>query len=262
MPRVSSSILACACAVLGPVVVRAEPAVIGLARAYLGPDSTLDGITSIHFVGSLERLDAEHPDKGPIRGTIDLIFVKPLRQRQVVRGQKGTQTTVLDGYDAWDYLQDNADPSKHVLTWLSVADIKSLRAITWENLHFYRGLEGDGAVEDKGPATVDGVVCERVDFTHGPGIVFERYFDRDTGRLVNTVRGRETIRESGEIRVDGVRFPKTVVSVQKSASRKDLTSTVTFDSIVLNEQEGPDVFAVPGAAPAGAAPAAAGQPVK
>ena len=262
MPKLSRSLLACACALAGPLALRAEPAVIGLARAYLGPDSTLDGITSIHFVGSLERLDAEHADKGPSRATIDLIFVKPFRQRQVVRGPKGTQTTVLDGYDAWDYLQDNADPSKHVLTWLSVADIKSLRAITWENLNFFHGLEGDGAVEDKGPATVDGVVCARVDFIHGPGIVFERYFDRDTGRLVNTVRGPETIRESGEIRVDGLRFPKTVVSVRKSDSGKDLTSTVTFDSIVLNEPQGPDVFAVPTSAPGKSGPAAASPPVK
>jgi len=261
MSKSSARVLACACALAASVAVRAEPAVIGLARAYLGPDSTLDAITSIHFVGSLERLDSGHPEKGPDRGAIDLIFVKPLRQRQIVRG-KGTETMVLDGYDAWEFLQDNADPSKHVLTWLTANDIKALRASTWENLYFFRGLKGEGAVVDKGPATIDGVACERVDFVHGPGIVFERYFDRDTGRLVFTVRGPETIRESGEIRVDGVRFPKTIVSVRKSALGKDLISTVTFDSIGLNEPLGPDVFAVPSIAPAKAAPAAASPPVK
>ena len=118
------------------------------------------------------------------------------------------------------------------------------------------------AVEDKGPATVDGIACERVDFVHGPAIVFERYFDRDTGRLVSTLRGPETMRESGEIRVDGIRFPKTVVSVQKTASGKDLVSTVTFDSVVLNEPVGPDLFAAPSLLPSEASPAAAGPPVK
>jgi hypothetical protein len=74
-----------------------------------------------------------------------------------------------------------------------------------------------------------------VDFTHGPGIVFERYFDRDTGRLVLTVRGgRDDPRERRDP-VDGVRFPKKIVSTTKTATGKDLVSTVTFDSIVLNE---------------------------
>lgn len=262
MSKVSTGILACACALLASPAARAEPAVVGLARAYLGPDSTLDAIASIHFVGSLERLDSEHADKGPIRGRIDLVFVKPFRQRQVLRWEKGTETTVLDGYDAWDYRQDSADPSKHALTWMSVGDIRALRASTWENLYFFRGLKGEDAVEDKGPANVGETVCERVDFTHGPGIVFERYFDRDTGRLVKTVTGPETIRESGEIRVDGIRFPKTVVSTRKSATGFDLTSTVTFETIVINEPQGPDVFAAPSLVPAGAPTAPASPPVK
>jgi len=144
----------------------------------------------------------------------------------------------------------------------AAGDIKGLRASTWENLYFFRGLKGDGAVVDKGPATIEGVVCERVDFVHGPDLVFERYFDRDTGRLVFTMRGQETIREAGEIRVDGIRFPKTIVSVTKTASGKDMVSTVTFESIVLNEPAGSEMFAVPNIAPAKAGPAAARPPVK
>jgi hypothetical protein len=262
MPILSPRILACACALAGSAAVRAEPAVIGLARAYLGPDSTLDSIRSIHYSGRLDRLDPDHAEKGPSHAMLDLVIVKPSLQRQVVRGEKATETTVLDGYDAWVLLQDSIVPSKRVLTWLSADDIRALRASTWENLYFFRGLRGDGAIEDKGPATIDGIACERVDFMHGRGITFERYFDRDTGRLVFTVRGPETIRESGEVRVDGIRFPKTVVSVRKTASGKDLVSTVTFESIVLNEPPGVDVFAVPSAAPAKAASAEAGKLVK
>jgi hypothetical protein len=62
---------------------------------------------------------------------------------------------------------------------------------------------------------------------------------------VFTVRGKETIRESGEIRVEGLRFPKTVVSVKKTASGKDLVSTVTFGSVTLNEPVAAGAFAVP-----------------
>jgi hypothetical protein len=258
MPKPSSRILACALALLFAAAARSEPAVVGLARAYLGPDSTLSAITSIHYVGTLDRVDPDHAG-GPIHGTLELTFVKPLRQRLVARMDKTTLTTVLDGYDAWDFLQDNTDSSKFELKWLSAGDIKTLRANTWENLYFFRGLEGDDAIVDKGPATVDQVACERVDFTHGPGIVYERYFDRDTGRLVLTIRGPEMIRESGEIRVNGLRFAKTIVSVTKLASGKDLTSTVTFSSVTLNEPVAPDAFVVPSivAPKAAAAPAVA-----
>ena len=257
MPKVSPSFLACALALMVPSMSTAEPAVLGLARAYLGPESTLDGITSIHFVGSLERPDTEHPGKPAIHDGLDMIFAKPLRQRLVDRQARVTRTTVLDGYDAWDWDQDNTDSSKYRLTWLAAGDIKTLRANTWENLYYYRAPEG-GTVEDKGPATIDGITCERVDFTHAPGIVYERYFDRDTGRLVLTVRGQEMIRESGEIRVDGLRFAKSIASTTRTASGKDLTTTVTFDSVVLNEPLAADVFMVPSMGPKKAAkPAAA-----
>ena len=218
---------------------------VGLARAYLGPDSTLDGITSIHFVGTLDRVDPDHPAGGPVHGALDLVFAKPMRQRLVVRSERTTTTTVLDGYDAWDHLQDNSNPPRFELKFLSVGDIKTLRANTLESLYFYRGLHGAGAVEDMGPATVDSIACERVDFTHGPGIVYERFFDRDTGRLVLTVRGPESIRESGEIRVDGLRFAKSIVSVTKTPSGGDLVSTVTFTSITLNEPPAAGAFEVP-----------------
>jgi len=255
-----STVMACALA-LSTAAASAEPAVVGLARAYLGPQSTLDGMTSLHFVGSLERLDPDHAGKGPTRTSLDMIFAKPMRQRLVVRDDKTSMTTVLDGYDAWDLLQDNADPKRFRLTWLQASVIKTLRANTWENLYYYRVPAG-GSIDDKGPATIDGVECERVDFNHGSGMVFERYFDRDTGRLVLTVRGAEAFRESGEIRVEGVRFPKTIVSVTKTASGKDLVTTATFDSIVLNEPVSPDLFVAPNILKTRAAPAAASAPGK
>jgi hypothetical protein len=255
MPKALPKTAAFALALVAAAALRAEPAVVGLARAYLGPDSTLSGITSIHFVGTLDRVD---PDKGgaPMHGALDLVFAKPLRQRLYVHMDKTSLTTVLDGYDAWDFLQDNADKSKFELKWLSAGDIRTLRANTWENLYFFRGLQGEGAIVDKGPATAEGIACERVDFTHGPGIVYERYFDRDNGRLVLTVRGPETIRESGEIRVEGLHFSRTITSTTKLPSGKDLVSTVTFSSIALNEPVSSGEFAAPDIVAAKQPPAA------
>jgi hypothetical protein len=261
MSKAPVPILACAIALLATPLAQAEPAVLGLARAYRGPESTLEAITSVHYVGTLERRDPDHPDKGAVSGALDMIFAKPLRQRMIDREERGSRTTVLDGYDAWDFTESNADPSKFRLTWLAAGDVKTLRANTWENLYNYSSPAG-GSIEDKGPATIDNIACERVDFTHAPGIVYERYFDRDTGRLVLTVRGAETIRESGEIMVDGVRFPKTIASSTKTPTGKELVATVTFSSVVLNEKLGPDVFAAPSNLNERAAQPVAGAPVK
>jgi hypothetical protein len=240
---------------------RAEPAVLGLARAYRGPQSTLDGITSVHYFGTLERIDTDPKEKAPVVATLEMIFARPLRQRLTVRGPKVNMTTVLDGYDGWDRFQDNVDASKSKLNWLKAEDIKTLRANTWENLYCYQTPD-NGSVEDKGPATIDGVACERVDFTHGMGIVYERYFDRDTGRLVLTVRGPESIRETGEIMVDGVRFPKSIVSTTRTAGGKDLVATAKFDRILLNERLSPDLFAAPSVPVEQPVPAAAVAPAK
>ncbi len=254
MPKASFRFLALLSALLAPVSLRAEPAAIALARAYLGPESTLESITSIHYMGTLERVDPDSSDKTPGHATLDLILAKPLRQRLVARSEKVTMTTVLDGYDAWDFLQDNAVLSRFRMTWLKASEIKNLRANTWENLYYYRAPEG-GTVVDKGPATIDGVACERIDFTHSPGLVYERYFDRDTGRLVLTVRGPESFREIGEIRVDGIRFPNKIVSTAKTASGKDLVTTAIFDSIVLNEPVAASLFSAPSPTPQKPAPA-------
>src|SRR5271166_1805398 len=101
MSHLSLSVLACTGALLASAAARAEPAVVGLARAYLGPQSTLDAITSIHYLGSLDRLDPGRADKVAEHASLDLTLVKPLRQHLVIRGSKATRTTVLDGYDAW-----------------------------------------------------------------------------------------------------------------------------------------------------------------
>jgi len=260
MPKSPFTALACAAALLAASTAAGEPAVIGMARAFLGPDSTLDGIQTIHFVGMLDRVDPNQPKDATVHATLDLVFSKPLRQRLVIRTDKTTVTTVLDGYDAWDFMESNTDPTRAQIKWLSATDIKVLRANTWESLYFYRGLQDGGVVEDKGTTTIDSVACERVDFNHGSGGVYERFFDRDTGRLVMTVRGPESIRESGEIRVDGLHFPKAIVSVTKTASGKELVSTVTFTRVTLNEPLDAGAFAAPDMTRLRKAPAATPPP--
>lgn len=205
------------------------------ARAAVGTEKALDGVQSIHFTGTLE---AEK-----LRLAIDIVFQSPYQQRINLRSDKIVETTALDGYDGWVRRAEIGKEAQWNLTLLDTAATKRLRANTWENLAFYRGIEKRGGkVEFLGEEQVDGKTCVKLMFSHADDIVFVRYFDKSTGRLVMTVTetGGE-IREEGEVVVEGVRFPRKLIN--KTA--KGEVTTITFESIKVNEPVPAGEFAVP-----------------
>ena len=223
-----------------------EPPIIAKARAYLGSDGALDAVTSIHFIGTLLQSDAADPKK-QVRSALEIISQKPAHQRVQEVSEKMVEVSALDGYDGWRRRQDPADPTKWQQTLLGPAQIKFMRANTWENLAFYRGLQSSGGrVEDQGPATIEGVVCQKVAFIHAPEIIFYRYFESATGRLMLTkTAGGATIREQGEIFVRGIRFPKTLIETSPLPNGQTQTITINFEKVLLNETLPGDLFAVP-----------------
>ena len=236
--------------VLAGTIRAAEPAIVAKARAYLGSDPALDGVTSIHFVGTLVTADPAEPAK-PIRQAVEIIFQKPEQQRIQATSEQTVEVTAIDGYEAWRRIEDAADRSKWQQTLLGAEQIKHLRANTWENLSFFRGLgRRGGQIEDQGPAAVDGIACEKIAFIHGPNIVFYRFFDLATGRLVYTeTESGATMREQGELRVAGVRFPKSLVQTSKEANGLVQTVTITFEKVMVNETFPASLFAMPPLSP-------------
>jgi hypothetical protein len=224
---------------------RAEDPLIAKARAYIGSEAALAGVQSLRMLGQLEVVDAENADAGSAQ--LEILFQKPDRQRITATSAARTEVTALDGYDAWSRVTDPKDPAKWQVTLLGPEQIKRLRANTFENLSFYRGLEARGArVEDRGAATVDGVACRRFAFIHGADIVFTRSFDIATGRLVLTETDSGTkIREEGEIRSGGLRFPQRIVTVNALPDGKTRTLRVTFTEITVNPELPADTFSIP-----------------
>ncbi len=223
----------------------AEDALIAKARAYLGTEASLDAVQGLKMLGQLEVVDAANSSPGAAK--LEIIFQKPDRQRITAVSDSRTEITALDGYDAWSRVSDPKDPSKWQVTLLGPDQIKRLRANTFENLAFYRGLESRGArVEDRGTATVDGVACRKFAFIHGPDIIFTRSFDIATGRLVLTETDSGTkIREEGEIRSGGLKFPERIVTTNTLPDGTTRTLRVTFTEITVNPSVESDAFAVP-----------------
>lgn len=237
---------------IGVISVRADDAApwVAKARAYLGNDQALNAVRSLHFRGSFagtevvpDPADPKKTIEQPVRIGIDIIFQKPMQQRQVLRSDKIERATVLDDYDAWERVTEVGGKGKTRITLLDAQNIKRLRATTIENLSFYANYSGGSRqVRYLGEATVDGVACAKLSFSHSDSIVFLRYFDEATGRLVKTeIEGGGEIREEGEIVVNGVRFPRKVIN---KAPGGRMTS-ITFEQVTINETFPAETFAVP-----------------
>jgi outer membrane lipoprotein-sorting protein len=229
------------------VVSAAEPAVIAKARAYIASEAVLNGLRSVHYVGTLTSPDPAIPGQ-TVTMAMDIVFQRPMQQRITTVSAKGTDNTALDSYDVWQRFEDRTDPAKNRQAILSVEQVRRLRANTWENLAFFRGIESvGGRTEDLGPVTVDGIACQKIAFIHAPNIIFYRYFDVATGRLVLTeTEAGGRIREEGEVIVSGIRFPKLLTTEAKDAKGVWQKVTITFEKVTVNETFPASYFAVPG----------------
>ncbi|MBL9185930.1 MAG: hypothetical protein JNK23_00485 [Opitutaceae bacterium] len=240
--------LAVLCLLLAPALASAaeEHPIIAKARKFVGEESTLDGLRTLRFVATMSVPDAADTTKKKTV-KLDVVFEKPDRQLMQLGFDDRVEITGLDGFDGWHLLQDKSDPPRRRVTILPPARIRRLRAETWENLYYFRGLErAGGTVEDQGDHLVDGVLTRKIAYIHSPTIRFSRYFDPQTGRLVvtETEDGR-IIREEGEMVVQGLRFPRTVETFARNAQGVVETVTLTFEKITINEPLPREYFAVP-----------------
>jgi len=224
---------------------------IAKARAYLGSEEALNSVSTIHFSGMLEvagltpAADVKSGAADMVeRFPAEIVFQKPYQQQMTVTRPTSIDSMVLDDYDGWSRTVARDNPKAANVTLLETEQIKQLRANTWEILSFHAGLEKRGGTVqvDGEDEVVDGILCAKVSFVHSERIVFHRYFDKATGRLVKTetANGSE-IREEGEIIVDGIRFPKRIVNKAPSGQ----VTTIVVEKVVLNEPYPSSAFAVP-----------------
>jgi outer membrane lipoprotein-sorting protein len=243
-----------------PASAQTAAPIIARARAYLGSDAALSSVTSVHFSGYMEQGNAEPDKPQSSKVSIEIIFQKPYQQRIEANGAEMADTTALDGYAAWQQTMDLKDPSRWKLSVLGPDQIKRLRANTWENLNFFKDIEKrGGAVEFLGPATVDRQPAVKLAFRHDAGIVFYRYFDPESGRLLLTETEQNgSIREEGEIMVNGLRFPQKVTQTLKGVDAKgrpvEQKLVIIFDRITLNEAFPESIFEMPLTGPSSTPP--------
>lgn len=231
---------------LAAAVHAAEPAIIAKARAYLGTEAALEAVRSVHYVGTVLTSDPVDPAK-QTKALIEIIAQKPDQQRVVATTDKAIETTVVAGYEGWQRNQDTLDPKRQRVVVFKPDAVKRLRAQAWENLSFFRGIEKMGGhIEDQGAVTVDGLNCQKLAFIYTPNVIFYRFFDVATGRLVQTLtEDGSSTREEGETVINGVRFPKRMQMTMKGPKGVSQNVVVTLDTITVNETFSPEIFRTP-----------------
>ena len=107
----------------------AEPVIIAKARTYLGGEAALAQVTSLRYAGMLvlDEGDATAKAQGPVK--VEIIFTKPSRQRSVITSEKRIETTVLDGYEGWQKVQDPSDNSRGQLSLLQADQIRDRKSV-------------------------------------------------------------------------------------------------------------------------------------
>jgi hypothetical protein len=242
-------LLSSAFLLIGSSVVRADEATITRARAYLGSEADLAAVRSLVFKGDLTVV--ERTGGTPIAAKLEIAFQKPDRQRITATAPDKIETTALNGYEAWQREIDPANPGAPRLSLLGRDPIKRLRANTFENLSFYRGIESvGGRIEERGTAKIGGLECVKLAFIHAPDVVFIRSFDRATGRLVQTETDNGgVIREEGEILAGGLRFPKRTITTNTLPDGSVRTISITFTEVLVNPVLPDELFMIPAQMP-------------
>lgn len=213
--------------------------ILAKARDYLGGDAPLRAVDTIQFQGTFMT----HASGGT--GEILIYLKKPFKQRlDVIRAHDGIiETTAINDIDGWSRRANEKDADDWTIRILSMAELKRMRANTFDNLNFYSGIEKlGGNIINKGIVKKDGKDAYLLHFKYDKVIHYERYFDINTGKLHATIndKGIEII-DVDEFIVEGIRFPREQIRIEDGKNK----DTLTFTKIIINAPLADKLFELP-----------------
>ncbi len=212
---------------------------IELARSYLGDENKLEAITSIHYEGSLLYSSGE-------LGTIEMVYQKPMRQRMVAVIGDRKEISVLNGSEGWTTFERVVDSLPLSMEIFDPLRILIMQSSVREAFGFFQKPDvRNGEITYDGKETFKGRECILLTYHHGDGIAYRRFIDAETGQVLRSLdsKGVEYV-EEGEILVDGIRFPKKMVSTFSTAIGSQ-TMEFSYTSIKLNRDLPESDFVMP-----------------
>ncbi len=212
---------------------------IELARSYLGDSDKLDSINSIHYKGSLLYSSGD-------LGTIEMVYQKPMKQRMVAVIGDRKEVSVLNNSEGWTTFERVIDSVPLSMEIFDPIRILIMQASVREAFGFYRKPNTrNGEIIYEGKESVKGHECIVLTYHHGDGIAYRRFIDAETGQLRRTLDSKGVeYGEEGEIMVEGIRFPKKMVSTFSTAIGSQ-TMEFAYTSIEINQSLPESDFVMP-----------------
>jgi outer membrane lipoprotein-sorting protein len=273
LSRISSAALLLAAIPISSLSAQSADEIIAKARSFVGSEEALQAIQSLEYHGTVHQTETGDTQE------LSLYLLKPSMQRQELAMGSGYMTQAVDGYDGWMFfvkseeaeaeMADEADTAEaeaapandagpeRMFRVLRFDEIRNMQAMTRENLYFFKESVGlRGKVIDKGLTERDGDEVVWLQFDHGGGNVFDRYFDPETGKLLATrVADGSVWIEEGEIVIDGIKFPASTKMIVDG----EVVTEIVFDTIKVNSGLSEGDFSIPDFDEDGLPPAEAAQ---
>jgi len=199
--------------------------VLTKARAYVGPEETINAVEVLFYNGTLAPADGEASK------SISLLLQKPAKQRLEITEGNNRMTMVVNDEEGFMVRENVATGEKQTMA-LPIQQVRLFTANAAENLYFFDFPPGIRVrAKYLGEQEFRGETVDAVRFIHPHGIIFLRYFDTETGELVGTQSDGSTINiEEGEMTVGGLRFADKVLAYDSD----ELVHTISFDRIEVN----------------------------
>jgi len=211
-------------------------AILKKTRTFIAKESKLTGVNSLRFMGTITDPSGE-------TGKIAISLRRPYQLVQTLERSNGIiEEFGLNDYEGWQkqYRADN--PDRYGLAPLDVVRLRRLRANTFEGLNFFSTKTSfSRKIEYLGKQDLDGTQVEVVKILYGSA-QFVRYFDVSTGELLlSEIENGERIQEQGEFLVDGILFPKHLITFRDG----EQISRLEFQSIEVNPVLDDSMFTMP-----------------
>jgi hypothetical protein len=223
------------CSFAGNLDPKAE-AILKKARKFIAEESALNKVHSLRFTGTITDSSGES-------GKIIIILQQPYKLLQSVEMSNGVVDEFgLNDYEGWRKQYKMDDPDRYGLAPVDVRRLKRLRANTFEGLNFFSTETSfSRKIEYVGKQDLDGKPVEVVKVLYGTA-AFIRYFDVETGELVlSESESGEKIQEKGEMFVEGIRFPKQLITFHEGKQINQLE----FNRIEVNPVLDSSLFNLP-----------------
>jgi hypothetical protein len=198
--------------------------VIEIARNYIGLDEEMRAVETLYYRGTLSLGDVEIG--------LEMFLRKPAYQVLRLQYPNFVEVLVLDGVEAF-ILREEFGTRRRVVELVPFDRVQIVVANTVENLYFF-DLEDhrNASVVESVLTDLNGTPAYRLVTQHSGGVRITRFFDRFSGRLLQTLGADgSTSMESGLLWSNNMRFPARVDTVLVDGGS---TYFIDFEEILVN----------------------------